>query len=69
MDLTRVLAQLRLELENIDVAIASLERLAAQKQRSQAESPAEVKRRGRPPKHASPAPDAGLAIQKRSSVK
>jgi hypothetical protein len=69
VDLTKVLAQLRLELENIDAAIASLERLAVQKQRSQSEGPGEVKRRGRPPKHVSPVPDAGLTMQKRTGGK
>ena len=39
MDLTKVLAQLRQELENLDAAILSLERLQQ-----------EGRRRGRPPK-------------------
>ncbi|MEI9970767.1 MAG: hypothetical protein WDO73_01245 [Ignavibacteriota bacterium] len=39
MDLTKVLAQLREELENLDAAIFSLERLQS-----------EGRRRGRPPK-------------------
>jgi len=39
MDLTKVLAQLRKELANLDAAIASLERLQV-----------EGRRRGRPPK-------------------
>jgi hypothetical protein len=69
VDLTRVLAQLRLELENIDMAIASLERLAAQKQRGQPPVPGEVKRRGRPPKHANSVPDEGMPMQKRSGAK
>ena len=57
MDLAKVLAQLRVELQNIDMAIASLERLAAQK-RSHPETPAgEGKRRGRPPKQASAPPE------------
>ena len=69
MDLSKVLAQLRLELENLDLAIASLERLAAQKQRSQTEAPPEPKRRGRPPKHSSPAADAAAAANKRPESK
>jgi len=58
VDLSKVLAQLRLELENLDLAIASLERLASQKERSQAEASTEGKRRGRPPKHSAPVADA-----------
>jgi hypothetical protein len=69
VDLTKVLAQLRMELENIDMAIASLERLATQKQRGLAEGPGEVKRRGRPPKHARPVSEEGMAMQKRSDSK
>lgn len=56
MDLAKVLAQLRVELQNIDMAIASLERLAAQK-RSHPETPGEGRRRGRPPKQATPPPE------------
>ncbi len=66
MDLSKVLAQLRLELENLDLAIASLERLAAQKQRNRAEAPTEGKRRGRPPKTAAAVPHAGMDLEKRS---
>jgi len=69
VDLTKVLAQLRQELEHLDMAIASLERLAAQKQRSPSEAPVEGKRRGRPPKHPSPLSDAGMAVEKRSGSK
>ena len=68
MDLAKVLAQLRLELQNLDLAIASLERLASQKQHGQAEVPAEVKRRGRPPKHTAPVSDPASA-EKRSGTK
>jgi hypothetical protein len=66
VDLSKVLAQLRLELENLDLAIASLERLAAQKQRNRAEAPTEGKRRGRPPKAAAAVPHAGIDLEKRS---
>lgn len=69
MDLAKVLAQLRLELENIDTAIASLERLAAQNQRGTAEAPSVPRRRGRPRKDAGPAEDARMAIEKRSGGK
>jgi hypothetical protein len=44
MDLAKVLAHLRAELENLNTAISSLERLQQQ----------EGKRRGRPPKGLSP---------------
>jgi hypothetical protein len=69
VDLSKVLAQLRLELENLDMAIASLERLAAQKQRSRAEAPVEGKRRGRPPKAAVAVPHAGADLEKRPGTK
>jgi hypothetical protein len=69
VDLTRVLAQLRMELENIDMAIASLERLATQKQRSLAQGPGEVRRRGRPPKLASSVSEDRMSLQKRSDSK
>jgi hypothetical protein len=68
VDLTKVLAQLRQELQHLDTAIASLERLAAQKQRS-SDTPEEPKRRGRPPKHSSSLADARLAVEKRSGGK
>ena len=42
MDLSKVLAQLREELENLDAAIRSIERLQQEK-----------RRRGRPPSHLS----------------
>jgi len=54
MDLDKVLAQLRAELENLDAAIASLERL-------QTEGP----RRGRPPKLLAAARKTGtIAVSK-----
>jgi hypothetical protein len=49
MDLSKVLAQLRAELQNLDAAILSLERLQH-----------EGRRRGRPPKASRPS-DAGHA--------
>lgn len=69
MDLARVLAQLRSELENIDTAIASLERLKAQ---NQAVAPPEVtgevkRRRGRPPKSATGGAEGALAALKQRS--
>jgi len=68
VDLSKVLAQLRLELENLDLAIASLERLAAQKQRGQTDVPPEGRRRGRPPKRPAPVAE-GLAAEKGSGSK
>ena len=50
MDLSKVLAQLRAELENLDAAILSLERLQH-----------DGKRRGRPPKAISEAPKTSRA--------
>jgi hypothetical protein len=67
VNLTKVLAQLRLELENLDMAIASLERLATQKETSPSEALAEPKRRGRPPKHSGHVADADMAMHKRSA--
>ena len=58
MDLNKVLAQLRMELENLDAAILSLERL-------QQEGP----RRGRPPKTLSAVTKSSLAAPKESDVK
>ena len=52
MDLDKVLAQLRAELENLDAAIVSLERL-------QTEAP----RRGRPPKVLSTARKTGSDLR------
>ena len=51
MDLAKVLAQLRGELENLDSAIESLERLQqTERRRGQLPpAPAPVKKRGRPP--------------------
>jgi hypothetical protein len=69
VDLSKVLAQLRMELENLDLAIASLERLASQKHRGHVEAAGEVKRRGRPPKHAGQGSDTGISIEKRSGGK
>jgi hypothetical protein len=68
VDLAKVLAQLRLELQNIDMAIASLERLAAQK-RGQPEAPVEGKRRGRPPKQAGASSESDMPVEKRSGEK
>lgn len=68
MDLAKVLAQLRLELQNLDLAIASLERLAAQTQRGDSGAAAPKKRRGRPSKRASAAGEQ-IAIEKRSGTK
>jgi hypothetical protein len=56
MDLTKVLAQLHAELENLDAAIAGLERL-------QPQSP----RRGRPPKSAVAAKPTRIAAGKRGA--
>jgi hypothetical protein len=56
MDLSKVLAQLREELENLDAAILSLERL-------QQEGP----RRGRPPKALSHLSKAARAARKENS--
>ena len=57
MDLDKVLAQLRAELENLDAAIVSLERLQT-----------EGRRRGRPPKMQPPARrTGGLAVSKTGS--
>jgi len=67
MDLTRVLAQLRMELQNLDIAIASLEKLAAQK-RGDLGVPVEKKRRGRPPKHQSDLAEEP-AVEKRAGSK
>ena len=68
MDLTKVLAQLRQELQHLDTAIASLERLAEQKERS-SDAPVEPKRRGRPPKHSGSLSDTRLGVEKRSGGK
>jgi hypothetical protein len=51
MDLSKVLAQLREELENLDAAIISLERLQH-----------EGRRRGRPPKALSEASKSGRSV-------
>jgi len=67
VDLTKVLAQLRMELQNLDTAIASLEKLAAQK-RGDLGAPVEKKRRGRPPKHQSGVAE-GVAVEKRAGSK
>ena len=55
MDLSKVLAQLRVELENLDAAILSLERLQQ-----------EGRRRGRPPKALSEVTKASRAARKES---
>lgn len=55
MDITKVLAQLREELENIDAAIASLERLQFG-----------GKRRGRPPAHLAPTPKTARSVEGRT---
>ncbi len=52
MDVTKILAELRAEREQIEEAILSLERLAQGRGRRRGRPPAwmaEVKRRGRPP--------------------
>ena len=52
MDVTKILAELRQEREQIEEAIMSLERLARGRGRRRGRPPAwmtEVKRRGRPP--------------------
>ena len=64
MDLAKVLAQLRAELENLNVAIASLERLASQTRASQPAA-GEPKRPGRPRKSPVPVSVPKLAIEKR----
>jgi len=71
VDLSKVLAQLRLELENLDLAIASLERLAAQKRGGERSTePAEPKRRARASKSSpTPAPAGAPEVQKRTNTK
>ena len=52
MDITKMLAELRLEREHIEEAIMTLERLARGRGRRRGRPPAwmsQVKRRGRPP--------------------
>jgi hypothetical protein len=52
MDVTKILAELRQEREQIEEAILSLERLALTRGRRRGRPPAwmaEIKRRGRPP--------------------
>lgn len=67
MDLAKVLAQLRSELENLNMAIASLERLATQTRASQAaDRPDPPRRPGRPRKNPAALPDPGLAIKRGS---
>lgn len=65
MDLAKVLSQLRAELENLNMAIASLERLATQSRTTQAEAGDEPRRPGRPRK-SPPGVATGLAIHKRN---
>ena len=57
MDLSKVLAQLRTELENLDAAILSLERLQQ-----------EGRRRGRPPKALSEVTKASRTIRRESAT-
>ena len=57
MDLSKVLAQLRVELENLDAAILSLERLQQ-----------EGRRRGRPPKALSEVTKASRAARNESEL-
>jgi hypothetical protein len=59
-----VLAQLRFELDSLDQAIASLERLSAQKHPNQEDAPEEPRRRGRRPKNPAPLSDPRVSVEK-----
>ena len=63
MDLAKVLVQLRAELENLNIAIASLEKLAAQKHSVALDEPVEARRPGRPRK----TPSDSIGVQRRGN--
>jgi hypothetical protein len=67
MDLAKVLTQLRAELENLNMAIASLERLASRTRPLQADALVATKRASRPRKTPAATPAMGAAIQKRTA--
>jgi len=70
VDVAKVLSQLRAELQSVDAAILSLEKLATQTRRSGRTESGGVRRRGRPRKNAASGEVAAfIAMQEHSGRK